>query len=110
MYFRYILLIISILFQISFSVDEDEDADRETKVLNMFSVVRFPNDGCTSSDNRNGTCYSTDECGNRGGSASGSCASGYGVCCICKLSKYTYTLQIKLIKRLKYLNYLLQVD
>ena len=26
-----------------------------------------------------------DECTQRGGSAQGECASGYGVCCVCKL-------------------------
>ena len=33
---------------------------------------------------QNGTCYTEDECDSRGGSASGSCAEGYGVCCVCK--------------------------
>ena len=31
--------------------------------------------------NRNGTCYSSSECGDKGGSSKGSCAAGY-VCCI----------------------------
>ena len=26
-----------------------------------------------------------DECTQRGGSAQGECAAGYGVCCVCKL-------------------------
>ena len=29
----------------------------------------------------NGTCYTKKECGKRGGSLSGSCAGGFGVCC-----------------------------
>ena len=28
-----------------------------------------------------------DECSNKGGSKIGSCAEGFGVCCICKLAK-----------------------
>ncbi len=46
--------------------------------------MRFPNSGCTSTDNLNGTCYSTEECASRGGSSAGTCAGGYGVCCTCK--------------------------
>ena len=47
---------------------------------------RFPNGRCVSTTSgRNGTCYSAEECGDRGGDASGECAGGYGVCCVCKL-------------------------
>merc|ERR1719422_1445511 len=34
----------------------------------------------------NGTCYTADECTSRDGVASGSCAEGYGVCCIITVS------------------------
>ena len=45
---------------------------------------RFPNGRCVSTTSgRNGTCYSAEECGDRGGDASGECAGGYGVCCVC---------------------------
>lgn len=33
---------------------------------------------------KNGTCYSEEDCKNRGGESKGSCAEGYGVCCVCK--------------------------
>ncbi|TRY80437.1 hypothetical protein TCAL_04733, partial [Tigriopus californicus] len=36
--------------------------------------------GGTGSTNRNGTCFTTDECTSRGGSASGSCAAGPNGC------------------------------
>ena len=47
-------------------------------------MVQFPNDECTSSSSSttNGTCYTSSECGSRGGAASGSCAAGFGVCCV----------------------------
>ena len=45
---------------------------------------RFPNDPCTG-ESKNGTCYTTEECNQKGGTRSGSCAQGYGVCCTCKL-------------------------
>ena len=35
---------------------------------------------------QNGTCYTTEECEDKSGTADGTCAEGYGVCCICKIS------------------------
>ena len=32
----------------------------------------------------NGNCYTKQECDQLGGTASGECAEGYGVCCVCK--------------------------
>ena len=49
----------------------------------VFSIIRFPNDACEGTGNKNGTCYTPEECENKGGTNSGSCASGYGVCCTC---------------------------
>ena len=49
--------------------------------MNVFSVIKFPNDACTGSNGYNGTCYTSDECTAKGGQASGACASGFGVCC-----------------------------
>ena len=56
--------------------------ERKEKEFTVFNVVRFPNDVCTSQSNLNGTCYTASECTNLGGSASGSCASSFGVCCV----------------------------
>jgi len=53
------------------------------KALSVFSVVKFPNSACSSSTaGRNGTCYTSSECTTYGGTASGTCASSFGVCCI----------------------------
>merc|ERR1711992_98296 len=65
--------------------DEVEESEREGKVLPVFQVVRFPNDICAGST-RNGTCYTSEECSNKGGTNDGSCASGFGVCCTFTLS------------------------
>ena len=54
-------------------------------VLSLFTIVSFKNDPCVSGTGSNGTCYSTSDCSSLGGTASGSCASGFGVCCLCKL-------------------------
>lgn len=48
-------------------------------------LFRFPNDPCVASGSRNGTCYTEAECESKSGVASGSCAAGFGVCCICKI-------------------------
>lgn len=53
-------------------------------VLSLFTIVSFQNDPCTSGTGNNGTCYSSSDCSRLGGSSSGSCASGFGVCCLCK--------------------------
>ena len=55
------------------------------KLFSLFSVVAFPNDECTTDTNSvRGVCYSDDDCGTKGGTASGTCASGFGVCCLFK--------------------------
>merc|ERR1719367_1465444 len=64
--------------------------ERNDRMFSLFSVVQFKNDPCTSTDkissastdNRNGTCVTTSECIDRGGSAKGNCAAGFGVCCV----------------------------
>merc|ERR1712172_9263 len=58
---------------------------REGKVLPVFQVIKFPNDICTGAT-RNGTCYTSEECSNKGGTSDGTCASGFGVCCIFTLA------------------------
>jgi len=64
---------------------ENEAATREAKVLPVFQVVKFPNDICAATT-RNGTCYTAEECSGKGGTSDGSCASGFGVCCVFALS------------------------
>ena len=56
--------------------------------FSLFSIVQFPNDECTSSSSSTtlGTCLTSSECANNGGSADGSCASGFGVCCVISTS------------------------
>ena len=46
-------------------------------------MVQFPNDACTSSTaDTTGTCYTSSECNSRSGTSSGTCAAGFGVCCV----------------------------
>jgi len=54
----------------------------DPRFLSLFTIVSFKNDPCVSGTGSNGTCYSTSDCSSLGGTASGSCASGFGVCCL----------------------------
>jgi len=66
-------------------IAEEDVRERDGKVLPVFQVVKFPNDVCKGST-RNGTCYTAEECSTKGGTSDGSCASGFGVCCMFALS------------------------
>lgn len=56
--------------------------DKQPKNIGIFNVVRFPNAACVGSNANMGTCYTAEECEDNSGTASGTCADGYGVCCI----------------------------
>lgn len=60
---------------------ENGDDERNPKLISSFQIVRFPNDACKGSATRNGTCYTSQECADKKGTSSGSCADGFGVCC-----------------------------
>merc|ERR1712156_14566 len=75
------------------SVDNEDKGkvqERDGKIFSLFSIVQFKNTACQSSVSlasgstqyRNGTCYTQSECSNKGGSAKGNCAAGFGVCCV----------------------------
>jgi len=59
-----------------------EDVQRRTKAIGIFNLVQFPNNECEATATQRGTCYTAEECSDRNGVASGSCAEGYGVCCV----------------------------
>lgn len=63
-----------------------DDAARDPKLISVFQVVKFKNDVCKATSAKNGTCYTSQECSNIGGSSSGSCADGFGVCCVMTLT------------------------
>jgi len=62
-----------------------ETSERNGKVLPVFQVVKFPNDNCIGAT-MNGTCYTSEECSSKSGKNDGSCASGFGVCCVFSLA------------------------
>merc|ERR1712241_403813 len=72
------------IFSIFLLINRSYTATRQLKQLSLFSVVQFPNDECTSSSDSTtmGTCLTSSECTSRSGTASGTCAAGFGVCCV----------------------------
>jgi len=48
--------------------------------FSIFQIIKFANEPCEGGT-RNGTCYTKQECDDLGGTDSGSCADGFGVCC-----------------------------
>merc|ERR1712050_19921 len=94
-FWQFFLLIISISV-----VNAEIENEREGEVFSLFNVVQFKNSPCVSSStlasgstsNRNGTCFTSSECSDKGGSARGSCASGFGVCCVFTVSATSTTI------------------
>lgn len=87
---EWILLFSFAVLAFSVSAIDPDTEKTKAKAFSIFSVVTFKNDGCRStsaattgqSPFRNGTCYPASQCSSLGGTASGNCASGFGVCCI----------------------------
>lgn len=75
------LVVLSGLLYTCFGAEENQ------RNIGIFNVVKFKNDACASSDGgKNGTCYTEEECEEKGGVGKGSCAEGYGVCCVFTLA------------------------
>merc|ERR1719220_1583251 len=64
----------------------EESSSRLDRQFSVFNVVTFPNSVCAANSGYNGTCYSSSECTAKGGTASGTCASSFGVCCVFSVS------------------------
>ena len=80
---RQTLLILLLTYLTSNGVSAlEEESARGGKVLSVFNVVKFPNDACAANNGFNGTCFTAEECTTKGGTASGTCASSFGVCCV----------------------------
>jgi len=66
---------------------------RDEKAFSLFSVVNFPNLECTTQmTDMKGICVTAEECSGRSGTASGNCASGFGVCCFTTVDSLTGTI------------------
>merc|ERR1712223_923586 len=90
---KWALLILSVLpciIALDLAPEKVADASREGKVFSLFSVVTFPNSGCTSQSGTTG--FTATECSDKGGTASGNCAAGFGVCCLFVYSSASTTI------------------
>lgn len=77
----------SLLFLLCLLAVQESESSPKEKVprIGIFNIVEFPNTNCVG-DNRNGTCYTKEECAERNGLATSACAEGYGVCCVVSLA------------------------
>ena len=53
---------------------EKQKSRRFLNPFSLFHLVQFPNTECVTGAGSQGTCYTSSECENRGGTADGSCA------------------------------------
>eukprot|EP00096_Caligus_rogercresseyi_P004430 TRINITY_DN18698_c0_g1_i1.p1 TRINITY_DN18698_c0_g1~~TRINITY_DN18698_c0_g1_i1.p1 ORF type:complete len:351 (-),score=33.66 TRINITY_DN18698_c0_g1_i1:21-1073(-) len=66
-------------------------APSDPRFFSLLNLVRFENLPCaggssTAGNTVVGTCFSNEECTNLGGRVDGTCASGFGVCCVFSLN------------------------
>lgn len=59
-------------------------AKSKPRFLDVFQVVEFEHVLCTSASGLEGRCLHHYDCETIGGSSMGSCADGYGICCVSK--------------------------
>ncbi|GAB0093103.1 uncharacterized protein DMENIID0001_081660 [Sergentomyia squamirostris] len=88
--FSYILTRLAGLFRVYRATESKALVSRPgRRFLNLFNIVRFPNEPCSSSKKflrqLNGTCYHQLECEQQGGVGIANCANGFGVCCVFQL-------------------------
>jgi len=90
------LALVSLIGLWTIAADEGTDvieSSRSKRIFSLFNVVTFKNDDCTASSGsfsgKTGICYSSTECSEKGGTASGNCAVGFGRCCIISVSSAT---------------------
>lgn len=77
-----IVILLLCLFAATTSIAAHSKDKQLTNPFSVFNLVKFENTECEASGNTNGTCYTSEECKSLGGTGSGSCASGLGVCCV----------------------------
>lgn len=79
-----LIFLCSLNMIIGLCICSEEDKEKAGR-FSIFQIIKFKNEPCIGSS-RNGTCFTSAECDNAGGTESGSCADGFGVCCIVLLT------------------------
>ncbi|KAB0796698.1 hypothetical protein PPYR_10759 [Photinus pyralis] len=60
----------------------DKLTDRQSRFLNLFTVMNIDNLACVGVTGERGTCLTQKECQKRGGKPNGGCAGGFAYCCV----------------------------
>ncbi|XP_053630621.1 uncharacterized protein [Cherax quadricarinatus] len=60
----------------------NSSAIRDPKLFPVVQIVTFENGPCVAASGEQGTCFSQKECDDIAGASSGTCANGFGVCCV----------------------------
>jgi len=66
--------------------------NRQERLFSVFQIVQFNNSMCNASDGTMGVCFTAAECSLKGGVSTGSCAQGFGTCCVFKATTCGSTL------------------
>jgi len=72
-----LFIFLCVLMVSSISCEDDQERNER---FSVFQIIKFKNEPCVGSQ-RNGTCFTSAECEEAGGSEDGTCADGFGVCC-----------------------------
>jgi len=88
----FVALLFCSIFASTFAIptDQSNQNKKKSRAFSLFSVVKFDNVECTTSNadkNTFGMCLTTTECTDRGGTHQGNCASGFGACCYVKVDQ-----------------------
>ena len=69
---NYLLWFVSFQFAIFLHQCQGQvEHSRTDKLLNVFNIIKFPNDGCNSTSGSYGVCYTASECDTLGERTSG---------------------------------------
>jgi len=81
-----LLRAITFLGLLHYSLSAKLSSSANDRQLSFLNVIQFPDDECTTDNNKKGTCLTAETCTERSGTSSGDCASGYGICCLIELA------------------------
>ena len=59
---KYLFWFVSLQFAINLQQCQGQVDSRTDKLLNVFNIIKFPNDGCNATSGSYGVCYTASEC------------------------------------------------
>ncbi|XP_037787951.1 uncharacterized protein LOC119583502 isoform X2 [Penaeus monodon] len=77
-----VLLVVALAAGANAAAAAVEESNRDGKIFPVINIITFDNAPCTAQSGEMGTCYSQKECEGLAGTASGTCANGFGICCV----------------------------